>query len=252
MLRETRIRAGFRSQAALAKEIHLSRPVISRAENPAHPVPSDDVLKEWARVTDADLEEMRELAARATGDAPEWFTNYLAAEQEATIIRLWGPMIFPGLLQTEAYAREILSVYQHAPERLEGLLAVRMKRQEAIGRARITALIGASVFSRPIGSAAVMAEQCAHLVDLAEREQILLYVVPDDVNAGAWADINIASRGSTAMVCLTTGTTDVPTTAPEQIDMAVTTLERLIGTAMPLAESLDFARKWRDEWKSRT
>src|SRR6476620_9479741 len=41
--------------------------------------------------------------------APEHFRPWLEEEQDATALRGWEPMVVPGLFQTEAYARLILS-----------------------------------------------------------------------------------------------------------------------------------------------
>jgi DNA-binding MurR/RpiR family transcriptional regulator len=41
ILRQSRLDAGYESHGALAKRLNVSRPVVTRAENAAHPVPSD-------------------------------------------------------------------------------------------------------------------------------------------------------------------------------------------------------------------
>ena len=38
---------------------------------------------------------------------PSWFEDWLKAEQEATTLRIWQPIIIPGLLQTPEYARTL-------------------------------------------------------------------------------------------------------------------------------------------------
>jgi helix-turn-helix protein len=53
LLRQARLDAGFGSHGALARKLNVSRPVVTRAENPAHPVPSDAVLAAWAGATGA-------------------------------------------------------------------------------------------------------------------------------------------------------------------------------------------------------
>jgi hypothetical protein len=57
--------------------------------------------------------------------------SYRAAEAEATTLRFWGPLVVPGLLQTEGYAR--------AYEQSADVVAARLERQQVIGRARVTA-----------------------------------------------------------------------------------------------------------------
>jgi transcriptional regulator with XRE-family HTH domain len=70
---------------------------------------------------------------------PEWFRPYPEIEAEATSIRTFGLALIDGLLQTEAYAREIFRTGQ-TPEKLDQLLATRMKRQEILARSAPTRL----------------------------------------------------------------------------------------------------------------
>lgn len=63
LLRQARLDAGFGSHGALARKLNVSRPVVTRAENPAHPVPSDAVLAAWAGATGAGLAIAAEGAA---------------------------------------------------------------------------------------------------------------------------------------------------------------------------------------------
>jgi transcriptional regulator with XRE-family HTH domain len=55
MLRQSRIDAGYGSHGALARKLNVSRPVITKAENAAHPVPSDALLAAWAGATGVPL-----------------------------------------------------------------------------------------------------------------------------------------------------------------------------------------------------
>jgi hypothetical protein len=255
VLKQSRLDAGFDSHGALAKRLNVSRPVISKAENPAQPIPSDALLAAWAGLTGAPHDTLTELAQRAKSGTPEWFMPYLTAESQATMLRSWAPLIIPGLLQTESYARAVLSVVSvesYTPERLVELLAVRMERQRVLVRAYFTAIIDASVLSRCIGDATVMAEQCAHLAAVAERPNVGLHVLEAGMNTGAWGAFDIASRDGLATVNFTTATDDVTTTATGQLDRAMQAYERILGYALPKPASLDFVRQQEDQWKSQT
>jgi transcriptional regulator with XRE-family HTH domain len=71
VLRQSRLAAGYESHGALAKRLNVSRPVVSKAENPGHPVPSDTVLAAWAGVTGVAADVLTDLAQRAkSGKAP--------------------------------------------------------------------------------------------------------------------------------------------------------------------------------------
>jgi hypothetical protein len=194
----------------------VSRPVVSKAENAAHPVPSDALLAAWAGVTGAALDALTDLAQRARSGTPDWFMSYRQAESEADTLRCWAPAVIPGLLQVESYARAVLSVESYAPALLAELVTARLERQSVIGRAYLTAIIDDHVLKRLVGSPAIMAEQCAHLAGAAERPDVAVHMIAEGANMGLWGAFDLATRDTTATVCLT-ALEDVTSTAPELV-----------------------------------
>jgi transcriptional regulator with XRE-family HTH domain len=251
ILRQSRLEAGFESHEALAKRLSVSRPVVSKAENPAQPVPSDALLAAWAGATGAGLDQLADLARRCKSGTPEWFVHYMSAEAAADTVRCWNPTLVPGLCQCEAYARAVLSVEPYTPERLDELVAARMERQQVIGRAYLTVIIDQLVLQRRVGSAAIMAEECAHLASLAQRPDIALHVLPEGANLGTWGELVIASKEATVTVNMG-AFEDVPTTKPELVGRAVQAFERILGAAMPRVESIDYVLSMEAQWKTRT
>jgi transcriptional regulator with XRE-family HTH domain len=251
MLRRARLGAGYTSHGALAKRLTVSRPVVTRAENPAYPVPSDSLLAAWAGATGAGLDAMTELARRCRSGTPEFFMPYMSAESRAAIIRSWGgPALIPGLCQCESYARELLSVENYPAARLAELVAARVRRQEILGRAYVTAIVDYHALTREVGSPSVMAEALGHLVTLAESTAIALHVMPPRANLGTWGSLDIATAGNEATV-LMGAFEDVPTTAPALVNAAMQAWERLLGAAMPRQESLHCAQEVAEQWKTR-
>jgi len=251
ILRQSRLDAGgFESHAALAKKLNVSRPVVSKAENPAMPVPSDAVLAAWSGATGVPLDTLTDLAQRAKSGTPDWFVPYRQAESEATVIRSWAPLIVPGLEQTEAYARAVLSAEPYTPPELDELLTARLERQQALQRAYVVSIFDAGVLQRCIGSPAVMAEQCMHLLTLAEQSNIALHVVPVGTNTGAWGALDIASHDGLATVNFSTATDDVTTMETSQVDHALLAYERILGFALPKPATLDFVRQQEEQWKT--
>jgi transcriptional regulator with XRE-family HTH domain len=249
LLRQSRLDAGYESHGALAKRLNVSRPVVSKAENPAQPVPSDAVLAAWAGVTGAALDTLTDLAQRARSGTPDWFMPYRQAEAEASILRCWSPVLVPGLLQTESYMRAVMSVEPYTAERLDELVAARLERQAVIGRAYLTAVFDQHVLYRLIGSAPAMAEQCAHLAAIAERPNIALHVVPEGANVGLWGGFDLATRDHSTTVCLTT-LEDIPSTAPDLVGKVTVAFERILGAALPRIESHELILKVAEEqWK---
>jgi transcriptional regulator with XRE-family HTH domain len=251
ILRQSRLDAGYGSHGALARRLNVSRPVVTRAENAAHPVPSDAVLAAWAGVTGAALDALADLAHRAKSGTPEWFMPYRQAEAQASILRCWSPVLVPGLLQTESYMRAVLSVEPYTAGQLDELVSARLERQVVIGRAYLTAVFDQQVLYRLIGSAPVMAEQCAHVAAIAERPDIALHVVPEGANVGLWGGFDLATRDNAATVCLT-ALEDMTSTAPDLVGKVTVAFERILGAALPRVESHELILKVAEEqWKTR-
>ncbi len=113
-LRRARLAAGFSSQDALAAQLGFDRTVITKAETRERP-PTPDVLAAWCVVCriDGDLfGRLAVLARRADGPVPSWFEDWLEAEREAASLRIWSPVLVPGLLQTADYARALFLAAQ--------------------------------------------------------------------------------------------------------------------------------------------
>lgn len=243
VLRESRLEAGFDSHGALAARLNVSRPVISKAENPAQPVPSDALLAAWAGATGVPLDRLTDLARRAKSGTPDWFMSYRAAEAVATTLRFWGPLVVPGLLQTEGYAR--------AYEQSADVVTARLERQQVIGRAQVMAVIDHTVLQRCIGSHQVMADQCAHLCALVESQAIRLHVVPENGNVGLAGAFGIATKDGMSTVSLTTAIRDVTSTASDVVDGTLNLFEDILGASLPAVPSLEFLRAQEETWKTK-
>jgi len=242
LLKRSRTEAGFDSHGALAKHLNVSRPVVSKAENPTQPVPSDALLAAWAGVTGTPLAPLTDLAQRAKSGTPEWFMPYLTAEATATTLRFWGPLVVPGLLQTEGYA--------HAYEQSDEVVAARLERKRVLGRARVTAVIDHTVLLRSIGSPHVMAEQCEHLATLVESQTVRLHVAPEGANVGLAGAFGIAGKDGMATVSLTTAIRDVTSTAADVVDDTLNLFEVILGASLPEVASLEFLRTQEEIWKT--
>jgi hypothetical protein len=223
--------------------------VITKAENAAHPVPSDALLAAWAGVTGVPLDKLTDLAHRAKSGTPDWFMPYRQAESEASILRCWSPVLVPGVLQCESYMRAVLSVEPYTPERLSELVSARLERQAVIGRAYLTVIIDQHVLHRLIGSPAVMAEQCGHLAIMAARPDIALHVIPEGTNVGLWGAFDIAARDSAVTVRFS-ALEDMTSTAPDTVGKVTVAFERILGAAQPRGESLALIRTMEEQWKT--
>jgi transcriptional regulator with XRE-family HTH domain len=68
---------------------------------------------------------------------PAWFRDWVEIEREAVSLRWFEPLLIPGLLQTEEYARAVLAAAHPAsPEdEVERLVSARMDRQAILDQA---------------------------------------------------------------------------------------------------------------------
>lgn len=114
---------------------------------------------------------------------PDWFAAYLSLEQAALQIRAYENQFVHGLLQTEEYARALLSADNpHAPgEATERRVALRMRRQELLSRhapPRLWVVMDETVLRWPVGGAGVMRAQLDHLVELNRLPHVTVQIMP--------------------------------------------------------------------------
>jgi transcriptional regulator with XRE-family HTH domain len=250
-LKKARLEAGYSTHGALAKHLLMARSTITKAESPTQPIPGEALLIAWADATGTPVEEFTTLIQRAKSGTPDWFMPYKQAEQEATSLRLWGPANVPGLLQTSGYARSQLSVQRHTVEQLDALVDARLQRQEVLGRAMVTAVLDYRALANSIGTAEVMAEQCAHLVALVESARIGLHVVPEGMNVHLGGGFAVATRGSSVTVSVTTATRDIASTAPDMIEETLRAFDLVLGMSLPPVPSIGLVREYEDRWKGK-
>ncbi len=121
---------------------------------------------------------------------PSWFQTYLGLEEAATLIRTYEVQFVPGLLQTEDYARAVISYGNPgAPAgEIERRVSLRMQRQQLLTRSdapQLWAVVDEAALRRTLGSPAVMAAQLERLIKASELPNVTLQVLPFQVGAHA-------------------------------------------------------------------
>ena len=115
---------------------------------------------------------------------PDWFAAYLSLERAALQIRAYEPQFVHGLLQTEDYARALLTAGNpHAQAGdVDRMVALRMQRQELLHRRhppRLWVVMDETVLRWPVGGAEVMRGQIDHLIEVsATLPQVALQIMP--------------------------------------------------------------------------
>jgi transcriptional regulator with XRE-family HTH domain len=116
----------------------------------------------------------------------EDYRQFIGLEHEAMSMAIWHVDVVTGLLQTEAYARHIISSYSRvepiAPGMVGRLVRVRMKRQQVLDREelQLSVVLDESVLLRRIGDDSVMYEQLQRLAQEADRPNLTLQILPLD------------------------------------------------------------------------
>jgi len=115
------------------------------------------------------------------------YQQFIGLEHEASSIAIWHVDVVPGLLQTPAYARHIISSYSQvepiAPGMVERLVRVRMRRQQVLDREpvlQLSVVLDQSILTRRISDDRVMYEQLQRLAREADRPNLTLQVLPLD------------------------------------------------------------------------
>ncbi|MEU6645908.1 helix-turn-helix transcriptional regulator [Saccharomonospora sp. NPDC046836] len=114
---------------------------------------------------------------------PKWFDDFVGLEEAASRIQTYELQFVPGLLQTEDYARAIVThgLPENASAAEEGRVALRMRRQRLLFRPnapRLWAVVDESVLHRPIGGRAAHRAQLDQLLELTTMPHITVQVVP--------------------------------------------------------------------------
>ncbi len=111
---------------------------------------------------------------------PDILNPLVSFEAYAAYEHVWANQLVPGLLQTERYA---FALHQVAQPRVDAStiaanVQARLKRQEILSNLHLWVVLKQSVLTDGIGGASVMAEQIGHLLDMSERPNIDVQVIP--------------------------------------------------------------------------
>jgi transcriptional regulator with XRE-family HTH domain len=169
------------SQPALAKKLSYSASQIAKIET-CQRIPKldfavklDDILH-----TDGLFARLQPLVERSS--VLPWFRDLFEVEGAATRIHSYESYLFPGILQTEDYARASVEAARPAlsAEDIEQAVALRMTRQEILDRPdapRLWVVIDESALHRQVGSPAIMRAQYMHLIVMQQRPNIVIQVI---------------------------------------------------------------------------
>jgi len=162
-----------------------------------------DLLRIY-EVEDAVRQEIEDLATRSR--ARPWWRDYgeifdddfPGYENDATNIRVYMPLVLPGLLQTQAYMEALLKTGPRSPAFRRKAVQARLRRQEILDRPepaapRLSVVISEASLLYRWGMHDDRREQIEHLAEMSRRRTIELRIqrFEDGPPTGIYSMVNI-------------------------------------------------------------
>jgi transcriptional regulator with XRE-family HTH domain len=201
----TRLR-GLRNERGMtvedvAEKLLCSATKISRLETGARR-PSLRDVRDLCALYEVDESTSAEFMSLARGAREQgWWTQYedlnldplIGLEQEAATITCYSMNYIPGLLQTEDYARGIITTIapKMAPHIVQQRVEARLRRQlllQGDNRPRYHVLLDESVLRRGVGGSALMVAQLDKVLAAVRRGEVAIQIIPFASGAYAAAD----------------------------------------------------------------
>lgn len=188
-LAELRVASGYTANH-VCDILNWGRGKVGRFEANQWKRPEMSDIRDLLRIYNADTtvqDELEDLAIRARArpwwrEYPEIFGNeFPGFENDASQIRVFMPLILPGLLQTPAYVEAGLRTGPRSPAWRQKALETRLRRQEILTRdgptaPKVVAVITEASLMFRWGTRADQYEQIAHLAEIGGRANVELRI----------------------------------------------------------------------------
>jgi transcriptional regulator with XRE-family HTH domain len=168
------------SQASLAEATYISPSLIGMWETGKRTPKHEDLARCEERMgTNGRLAwSLKNWVPREI--AHEWLDKWILIEEQSTQLLSLQTTVVDGLVQTADYARAVL--------RNEEQVDVRLERQRILDQENPPMLIvvmAQSILSQQVGDRKTMYDQLQHLVKMAERENVVIHIVPPNAKSCA-------------------------------------------------------------------
>jgi hypothetical protein len=263
-LRKLRERAGITREAA-GYAIRGSASKISRMELGRVGFKRRDVadlLTLYGIDDPAQREVLLRLAAQANDPGwwqtyedvlPGWFHTYVGLEEAASLIRTYEVQFLPGLLQTEGYARAVISAGAPTLDRpeVDRRVELRLRRQQVMNKPEplhLWAVIDESILLRLTGGREATQAQIRYLLALGDRPNITIQMMPlqggaPTVDGGGFSILRFGDAELPDVVYIEQLTGAQYLDRPEHVERYVQVLTRLTVDALSPAATADALAK---------
>jgi hypothetical protein len=189
-----------------------------------------------------------------------WFRPWIDLEEMADSIRIWCPMLIPGLLQTEEYIRALILLTGLEEDEAEEMISGRLKRQRILhgdDPVHLTVLTDESVLCRHVGTTEIMVRQLEHLLAMSRRRNITIQIVRGDASLlGMAGAFDIVSGAGFPDTMRRSALADQIADNREQVRQAAEVFEQIRGSALDIDKSraaiMEAIERWKIKLSSRT
>jgi len=146
----------------------------------------DDAARREELLSLAEKGRARSWWSEYAGSISEAYATFIGFEDEATRFDSYEPMVVPGLLQQESYARALVEsgIPQLTKREVEDRVQVRLRRQEVLRKPdplHLSLVLQESVLRQRVGGdSPVMRDQLRHLIEAASLPNVDLRILLDE------------------------------------------------------------------------
>jgi transcriptional regulator with XRE-family HTH domain len=249
------------SRARLAQLFPVSESTVRWWES-GRTVPADQYVANLIEFVDLPQTVRRVIDDLASQEvAPEWLGRWVSVERRSTSLLTFEPLVIPGLLQTPEYARAVLRLGKESGVDLEAQISERLDRQAILDRddpspPLFHAILDEAAIRRPVGGPKTMSDQLLRVAELAQRDMIIVQVIPFRVgeHAGfAGASLTLASlsgSNSTEVAYVDNALRGDVVEKPEDVAAMRRLWQKLSSKARPEDESIDMIKEAATAWVS--
>lgn len=245
-------------QADAAKRVGISVGKLSHLETGERQQQPADIAKVLAAYNTPQHEIDRLISLAETPDestwwgdwrdvVPDWVSMFMGLERLSTKEFVFEPLLIPGLMQTEDYARELSRTGRRVrPDHAERVVELRMERARRLTAEKplhLHAVVTEQALRLRVGPPEIMKAQYEHLLDLAKLPHITLQVVvpesgPHAAVTGQFIVFDFEKARSVAYVELQDGAVYIQ--HPGEVNTYRETSRSLEEVALPSNDSVRF------------
>ncbi|MGW4484265.1 helix-turn-helix domain-containing protein [Amycolatopsis sp. NPDC004368] len=225
----------------------------------------DELLKLYNASPEA-AERIREVGVHARkrgrhGKVPDWSRQYFGLESDAVELAIHQGELIPGLFQTEAYARALISTsVTVSPVDVESMVQTRIRRQSLLTESnapKVHLVLGEAAIHREVGGKDALIEQLDRLIEAAKLPNVVLQVLPFTTGAHAaigpgFTLLTLELEGSPARwVYLEDLSRGECRSDDQPVRTYAMTFDSLVINALGEAETLNVLKRRKSELKGR-